>query len=162
MNKALNELQEMRLNAQKEKHPNYPPDYFVKRNYDLKTANGLTAAIIEYIRLKGYQAERIANTGRYLDNSIIVTDVLGHQKKIGSGKFIKGTGTNGTADISATIKGWSVKIEVKIKKDVQSIAQKEYQESIERSGGIYQIIKDFENFITWYKDTFEKKGVPNG
>ena len=126
------------------------PDYVVKTKYSDKTANGLTKAIISWINLNGYQAERISTTGRYVDNSKIVTDVLGNRKKIGSGKYIKGTGTNGSADISATIKGKSIKIEVKIGKDKQSEAQIKYQQMIEKAGGIYFIAKNFDDFYGFY------------
>ncbi len=66
--------------------------------------------------------------------------------------WTKGTSTAGSADISATIKGRSVKIEVKIGKDRQSEAQKRYQEMIERAGGIYIIAKDFDSFVEWYEN----------
>jgi hypothetical protein len=126
------------------------PDYVVKTKFTDKTANGLTKAIIAWINLNGYQAERISTTGRYIDNSKVVTDVLGNRKKIGSGKYIKGTGTKGSADISATIKGKSIKIEVKIGKDKQSEAQIKYQEMIEKAGGIYFIAKNFDEFYEFY------------
>jgi hypothetical protein len=126
------------------------PDYVAKKIYLDKTANALTHAIISWINLNGYQAERISTTGRYVDNSKIVTDVLGNRKKIGSGKYIKGTGTNGSADISATIKGKSIKIEVKIGKDKQSEAQIKYQQMIEKAGGVYFIAKNFDEFYGFY------------
>jgi len=66
------------------------------------------------------------------------------------GQWTKGTGTPGSADISATIYGRSVKIEVKIGKDRQSEAQKNYQAMIERSGGTYIIAKDFDLFLEWF------------
>jgi hypothetical protein len=123
-----------------------PTDYVVRTKYIDTTANGLTKCVIDYINLIGGQAERISNTGRYIDDSKIVTDVLGNRKKIGTGKYIKGTGTNGTADISATFKGKSIKIEIKMK-DKQSEAQKEYQQAIERAGGIYFICHTFDEFL---------------
>lgn len=127
-----------------------PPEYIVRTKYTDKTANGLTKAIVKWINLNGYQAERISTSGRWVDNSKVVTDVLGNSKKIGSGKYIKGSGTKGSADISATIKGKSIKIEVKIGKDKQSEAQIEYQKAIERAGGIYFIAKDFTSFYEFY------------
>jgi hypothetical protein len=122
------------------------PNYVVKNKFNDNTANELTKSVIRHINLIGGQAERISNTGRYIDNSKIVTDVLGNRKKIGSGKYIKGTGTNGTADISATFKGKSIKIEIKMK-DKQSEVQKEYQQAIERAGGIYFICHTFDEFL---------------
>ena len=127
-----------------------PPEYIVRTKFTDKTANGLTKAIVKWINLNGYQAERISTSGRWVDNSKVVTDVLGNRKKIGSGKYIKGSGTKGSADISATIKGKSIKIEVKINKDKQSEAQIEYQKAIERAGGIYFIAKDFNSFYEFY------------
>ena len=132
-----------------------PPEYIVRTKFTDKTANGLTKAIVKWINLNGYQAERISTSGRWVDNSKVVTDVLGNQKKIGSGKYIKGSGTKGSADISATIKGKSIKIEVKIGKDKQSEAQVEYQKAIERAGGIYFIAKDFDSFYEFYTTLVE-------
>ena len=128
-----------------------PPEYIVRTKYTDKTANGLTKAIVKWINLNGYQAERISTSGRWVDNSKVVTDVLGNSKKIGSGKYIKGSGTKGSADISATIKGRSVKIEVKYGRDVQSDVQKQYQEMIEKAGGVYFIAKTFDEFVLWYE-----------
>jgi hypothetical protein len=67
-----------------------------------------------------------------------------------AGQWTKGTGTPGSADISATIYGRSVKIEVKIGKDKQSVVQKQYQLMIEAAGGIYIISKTFDDFVEWY------------
>jgi len=131
------------------KHPNMHPDCIPRPVYSDKTANGLTKMVIDWITLNGGQAERISNMGRYIDSSKVVTNVLGQRMKIGSGKFIPGAGTNGTADISAIVKGRSVKIEVKMK-DKQSDAQKKYQESVESAGGIYYIVRSFDEFIEKY------------
>jgi len=126
-------------------HPNIPPNYIVKTVYKDQTANGLTKAICDWINLHGYQAERINTMG------------TAREKKTTGGKVIgvtwtKGTSTAGSADISATIKGRSVKIEVKIGKDRQSEAQKRYQEMIERAGGVYIIAKNFDEFVEWYNN----------
>jgi hypothetical protein len=64
----------------------------------------------------------------------------------------KSTATKGSADISATILGRSVKIEVKIGADRQSEHQKVYQEAIEKSGGQYWIVKNFDDFFKKYEN----------
>jgi preprotein translocase subunit SecA len=112
--------------------------------------------ILDFIRFTGGQSERISNTGRPLDLRHNVVDVTGHMRTIGSMTWIPGTGTRGTADISATIQGRSVKIEVKCKatNDRQSEPQKRYQEEVERSGGLYVIATSFEQFYTWYNELF--------
>jgi len=141
-------LHEMKLQRYAITHPNYPQDYIPKTMYKDSTANGLTRAICDYINYNGYQAERINTMG------------TAREKKTTAGKVIgvtwtKGTSTAGSADISATIKGRSVKIEVKIGKDRQSDAQKRYQENIEKAGGTYIIAKDFDSFVEWYNQFIE-------
>lgn len=135
----VRKLENVCLELKREKYPNFP--YPVKPTFRDDTANGLTKCIITYLELKGQQAERISNTGRNFN-----------------GKWIYGTGKNGTADISATINGISVKIEVKIGKDRQSEAQWQYQRDIERAGGIYVIAKNFTDFVNWYHSKFGNNG----
>jgi hypothetical protein len=148
--KAIHILSDMKLKEVAKKYPNFP--YPVKPSYNDKTANGLTKCIIDFLTLKGFQAERIANQGRFIEGESYV-DVLGNKRQL-PGKWIKGSGTNGTADISATISGRSVKIEVKIN-DKQTEAQKQYQKQIEQAGGVYIISKDFQSFYEWYQLKFE-------
>lgn len=131
------------------------PEYGrVTLKYSDKTANGLTRCIIDFIRLTGGQAERVNCTGRVIDRREIYTDVLGHRRIVGSLAFIKTSGQRGTADISATVKGRSIKIEVKVGRDKQRPEQVEYQRQIEASGGLYVIAKDFEQFFIWYRQTW--------
>ncbi len=106
------------------------------------TANGLTRCIIDFIKLRGGQAERVSIMGRPI------------KQANGNYMFGKSHMTKGTADISATIRGRSVKIEVKIGADRQSDAQRKYQADIERAGGLYYIAKDFERFVEWYNRMF--------
>ena len=132
--------------------PIYPP-CIKERN----TTNGLTKSIINFIRLMGWQSERISSMGRYSDNTEIVTNVIGQVKVIGSKQWIKSTSTNGTGDISSTIAGGSVKVEVKnaMTKDRKKQAQINYGVTIDISGGIYYIAKDFDTTIQWLMDNFK-------
>lgn len=116
---------------------------------DSKT-NGLTQCVIKWIQLNGYQAERISNTGRMIDTSRKITNVVGQVGIIGGKKWIKGTGTNGTADISATIQGRSVKIEIKFGADRLSQDQIEYGNNVTRAGGVYLVVRDFDQFVVWW------------
>jgi hypothetical protein len=149
----MNKENKQRLEALKlandiERHPSFPEAYFVKKKWDDKTANGLTKAITSFIQFNGYQAERINTMGVARENKRTDGKVIGVT-------WTKGTTTAGSADISATIRGRSVKIEVKVGKDRQSDAQKRYQESIERAGGVYMIARDFDTFVEWF-DEFVK------
>jgi hypothetical protein len=154
----MKRLIELKKTYDKAKHPNFPDYARVEPKYTDKTANGLTKAVCDFLNLSGHQAERISTTGRYIDESKVVTDVLGRKRKIGTGKYIPGNGTKGSADISSTIKmningrliGVSVKWEVKIGKDRQSEYQKDYQLSIEEATGYYFIVRNFEEFLNHY------------
>lgn len=141
-------------------YPTFPTYALPERKYSDTTANGLTKCIKEFLNFTGHQAERINSMGRQIDNTKVVEDVLGRKRTIGSKKYIPGTATNGTADISSVIYGMSVKIEVKIGRDSQSEDQKKYQKSVEDAGGIYLIAKDFDGFIESYRDlVFKHKPI---
>lgn len=134
----------------KQRWPTAPDHIRPVPKWSEKNANELTKTVIDFLQLSGMQAERISNEGRVIDNRKTVTDVLGQRRTVGSVKRIKSSMTKGTADISATIFGRSVKIEIKYGKDRQSEAQKKYQADIERAGGIYIIVKEFDKFVEWY------------
>ena len=153
--KPLEILKELKLNESINEHPNVPRYAISVPKYTDKTANGLTRCIIDNLQLSNHQAERINTMGRPIDNRKQVTDVLGRTKTIGSMTWGKSTATKGSADISATINGRSVKIEVKIGKDRQSMDQKIYQQNIEKSGGQYWIVKNFDDFMKKYEEFLE-------
>jgi hypothetical protein len=154
---AVNHLQALALEAIRRKYPNYPERCLAPRKYRDDSANCLTRCIIDFLRLKGWQAERIANMGRQISTVKAFRDVTGKLRVIGSTKWVTGSGTNGTADISSIIKARSVKIEIKFGQDRQSENQRLYQESVERAGGIYVIASTFDQFLAWYKIfTYEK------
>ena len=142
-NKArLKALEHASLSA---KYPNNA--YIPLSNWKDDSANGLTQCITAFLNFSGWQAERINTMGVYREGKKIQVGENTRQLK---GKWTPSTSTKGSADISATIKGRSVKIEVKYGKDKQSEVQKMYQESVEQAGGIYYIAKDFDNFLLFY------------
>lgn len=146
-------LESIALEKLKERYPNNP--FLPKVTYTDANTNGLTKCVIDYIKFKGYHAERINSTGAMRDNRKTSTDVLGNVRTIGSVQWIKGNTQAGTSDISATIKGQTVKIEIKCEATGdrhQSKGQIEYQRQIEQAGGTYLIVRNFENFCTWFNE----------
>lgn len=139
---AVKGLEHMAYIHFRKKHPNFPEYAIPPQSYRDDTANGLTRCIVDYIRFRGGQAERINTTG------------IPVQQR---GRIVwrKSNATKGSADISATIAGRSVKIEIKIGPDRQSEAQRRYQAAIEQAGGLYFIAKDFNTFVEWFGDTFK-------
>lgn len=150
---AVKHLEELAFEEVKRRHPDFP--YPVRPKYTDGTSNGLTKCVIDYIKLTGNHAERVGSTGFMKDNRQTCTDILGRQRTIGSSKWIKGSGQTGTSDVAATLAGRSVKIEIKnlISGDkVQSKAQKIYQDQVEAAGGVYLIVRTFEQFYEWYNE----------
>jgi hypothetical protein len=127
------------------KYPNNA--YIPLSNWKDDSANGITQCITAFLIFSGWQAERINTMGVYREGKKIQVGENTRQLK---GKYTPSTGTKGSADISATIRGRSVKIEVKFGKDKQSEVQKRYQESIEQAGGTYFIARNFDEFMIFY------------
>ena len=157
MNKTnLQLLKALELEAMKQKYPNTNESYLGLSKWADNSANSLTQCVIAYITFMGGQAERISSQGQYREGAKIqvCTGELAHQRQL-PGKWTPGQSTKGTADISSTIRGRSVKIEIKYGKDVQSQVQKEYQASVERAGGVYIIVRSFDEFVVWYEQFTE-------
>lgn len=162
---SLKVLNEMHIRSEKLKFPlikqNYGDKYFEYKRPEYKenSANALTKSIIAYIRLRGFQAERISSSGRVVGSTETRKSEAGYSYRVGKVKYIPGTSTNGTADISATICGMAIKIEVKFRKDRQSPAQKEYEKSIKTAGGVYYIARDLQSTYDWLNRVIEHLSV---
>lgn len=148
---AVKILEAMSYEDDQRRHPSIAREYLARRTFRDDTANGLTRCVVEFLNLSGCLAERINSTGRYVDNTQTYTDVMGKVRTIGSGQWLPTSGIRGTADISATIGGRSVKIEIKMK-DRQSEDQKRYQQRIEAAGGTYLIVRSFAEFYEWFNN----------
>lgn len=119
----------------KNKYPEAYADghYFNPTYPKVNTANGLTLAISNFVNWNGFRATRISTTGRQL-----------------GGKWIYGTTRKGTADLSLTINGKAVMIEIKVGSDKPSKFQLEEQAKERAAGGIYEFIHTFEQFLELY------------
>ena len=140
---AVKDLERLALEHFRRNHPGFPEAAIPSQSYRDNTANGLTQCIVAFIRFHGGQAERINTTGI-------------PQQRGGRVVWRTSNTTKGSADISATIAGRSVKIEVKIGADRQSEAQRRYQIAIEQAGGLYFIAKNFTGFVEWYDANFKR------
>ena len=152
-NKAtLNELWRAK---QHKDNPSFPIKYLTDYKNTDNSTNGLTKCVVDFLNYSGHFAERINNTGRFIAGSRIDE---GHAKYQTNGKWIKGTGVNGRADISAKIKlpqhqfAIPVEIEIKWKKDRQSEEQKKYEQDMNNVGAVYIVVRDFDMFMEWYNE----------
>jgi hypothetical protein len=140
-------LKELSKAISDKNHPNVPLHCRPNKPLSDSSANNLTKAIIAYFDYKGIQAWRQSSEGRYLKGKEY-TDMFG-RKKEEKGMYIpRAGGARGSADITCTIPplGRRLEIEVKFGKDRQSDDQKKFQQQIESMGGIYIIVKTWQDF----------------
>lgn len=121
----------------------YPQSFAQGGYYDspfpkVNTSNGLTMAIKNFLNWSGYNADRTGTQGR------MIKDKRGNYKRITSAN------RKGTSDISATLKGKSVKLEIKIAPDKPSAEQLKEQIRERSAGGVYEFIYSFDEFFSWY------------
>ena len=109
-------------------------------------ANGLTNFICNYLNWLGHRATRINVSGRLVNGLEKQPSGVSLTTK----KWIPSTTRKGTADISATIKGRSVMIEIKIGSDKASEFQLAEQIKERNAGGIYEFIKTIDDFFKLY------------
>ena len=149
----MKELIELHREYIAKNFPALPEHAIPKYQYNDRTTNGLTKCIIDFLKFNGWQAERISTTGRWIQDR----DEHGWKKP--TGKWIQGSGTRGSADISATIKGQSVKIEIKRGRDKQSEAQCKYEQQIIDAGGEYWLIYSYNEFRSHYNAFCERFNI---
>ena len=121
-------------NYQREYPQAYKDHGYINTTFpDVRKANGLTQAIVKFLLWEGHRATRVASSGRIIE-----------------GKYIPGTTHKGAADISATVKGRSVMLEIKIGSDRASEYQLREQQLERKAGGCYEFIRTMEEFFLWY------------
>ena len=123
---------------------NYPTafkdGFYAEPNMPIVTkANGLTSFICNYLNWLGHRATRINVSGRKIKD-----------KRTGKEKYIKSSTRRGTADISATVKGKSVMIEIKVGRDIISEDQLKEQSKERAAGGIYEFCSSVDEFFIIY------------
>ena len=109
------------------------------------TANGLTLAIVNFLNWSGHNATRINTMGRAVETTEKVAYGILRTKK-----YLPSATRKGTADVTATIKGRSVKIEIKVGSDRPSPEQLKEQARERSAGGIYEFVRDMDTFFTFY------------
>lgn len=148
--KANNGLQELKTKVKdslRKKYPSLPDHALTIPRYSDTTANSLTKAILDYLKVSNHKAWRQSSEGRYRPGQTLV-DVIG-RTRVMKGQYLPGT-NEGHADVQSIINGLFVAWEVKMK-DKQSDKQKQFQQEVEQSGGKYFICRSFDEFITQYK-----------
>jgi hypothetical protein len=121
-------------------------NYFLPTMPDVRKANGLTQAIVKFLMWNGHRATRINSAGRIIKQPQRQASGV----SLMTAKYIPGATRKGAADISATIQGRSVMLEIKIGKDKPSEYQLREQALERAAGGVYEFIHSMEEFFLWY------------
>jgi hypothetical protein len=117
-----------------------------------RSAAQIEKNIINYIKELGHHAEKHSVTGREITAKDTYTP-LGVIK--GKKSYIPSQSQKGSADITATVYGVSLKIEVKKGKDRMGPEQIKYSKQIRAAGGFYFIAHDEEDFLTKFNEFLE-------
>lgn len=131
---SVKKLENDVLEQKKLKFPNQP--YLMKKKLRDDTANGLTQCIQEWAKVNNCHSQRMNTTGQY-------DFKLGRYRRSGS--------TRGVSDMLIIYKGNTINLEIKIGNDKQSKYQIQMQESINNAGGIYMIIRSYNDFLEQIK-----------
>jgi len=142
---TIKEFEELFHKKKLIKYNTVPEKYVPVTKFKINKANGLTRAILEYIRYTNNYADRINNTGIYDTRTK---------------KFRKSNTRKGIADIIASKKitindrtiAVNVAIEIKIGKDQLSEYQKNMRDEITQKGGYYILAKDWDTFISQWEN----------
>lgn len=120
----------------------YPGAYAVngpeRGKWEDETSNGLTRAVIDFLKYEGGAFTRVNVMG------------VPRKNKYGQTIMTPSTTVKGTADIVGTIAGLYMAVEIKIGSDSQSDEQKAEEARIKRAGGIYFVAKTFPGFLNTY------------
>lgn len=113
---------------------------------DTRKSNGLTRFCINFLLWSGHRATRISASGRLIDSPQKQESGISLMTK----KWIKGSTRSGSADISATVFGRSLMIEVKCGNDRPSGKQLREQALERKAGGIFEFIHNTQEFFDLY------------
>lgn len=138
------------------KYPNLVADglYTPPTLPKVKTANGMQTFCTNYCNWLGHHLERTNNMGVPVKKKIPKFNIFsGKLEHLDGGiEWRKGTGAKGSSDLKGHINNPKhqfpipVYIEIKIK-DKQSQNQKDYEATIKKSGAIYGIVHNPEEFF---------------
>lgn len=139
----------------------YTPPKFPK----VATANGLQRFIVDFLTWYGHHGERTNTMGRPIQKFAPKYNIItGSVVQVESGiEWQKGSGTKGSSDVKGHINvdyqkyAIPVYIEIKIGKDKQSNEQIEYQSKVNKSGGLYVIVKTPDDFLNFYDDVVNNR-----
>jgi len=124
------------------KNRNTPQGLQIKKIFRDDTANGLTECVCKWLELNGFFAARINTTGTY---------------NVKLKRFVFSGSKKGMADVTSVINGKHISIEIKIGNDRPRPEQLKVKTEIEKAGGNYIFVRNFDDFLTQIKNIINLK-----
>jgi hypothetical protein len=119
---------------------------------NIKTANGLTTWVLNFVNWMGHKDfYRQNTTGRYKPGQKHKTKIYAGGTIEEKGMWLKSEKGTGHADLTGGIKGKRVSIEIKAPGDTIKEDQFERQQKARADGGIYEFISHPDDFIKIYQ-----------
>jgi len=162
---ALKQLYAMIWQNKVKKFPNTETRLIAPpKPYNLNKTSQLEKAIVDWINLSGYKAERVHVQGRILTPERVTYNVItGKRQTVDKAKYIPTTGAKGSADISCTCRDkdglvMSLRIEVKNQYTHDQVRpdQVKYRQEHEAAGGTYWIIRSFADFVELWNENVKR------
>jgi len=162
---TLKKLYSMKWQDNCLRHPNTETRLIATpKPYEIKKTSQLEKAICDYVNLSGYKAERVHVQGRQLTpERVTYNTITGKRQTIDKAKYVPGTGTKGSADISCTCRDkqglvMSLRIEVKNQYTHDTVRpdQIKYKDEHEAAGGTYIIVRSITDFVEWWEENVKR------
>lgn len=135
---AYDEYQHREFPAASKDFGTLPPKY-----PDVRTSNGLTRFICDFIKFKGFRATRVNTQGRMVECTTREESGAVFMDK----KWITSSTRKGTADVSSTILGRTVMFEVKVGDDQPRVNQLKEASRERKAGGVYEFVYSPDDFL---------------
>ena len=134
-------------------YPGEPKTYFYRNTTHRQyLSKFLESVIIKVLRYKGCSPIKANDAGTYRDTSKTVMDVLGNERKIGSGTWSKAANVApGRADIICYVNSKMINYEVKVGRDSLSELQLQEQDRAILNNEQFIVIRTVQDFL----DTIE-------
>lgn len=132
--------------------------FYSKTNHRQYLSKFIESVILKMLRAKGADPVKVQDSGKYIDNSKTVSDILGILRIIGSGEYVKdATVRPGRADVRCFYNGKMYNLEVKVGADRMSEAQINEQQRATLNGEEYVIIKTIDDFLDIYNENWRSE-----
>ncbi|NID10634.1 VRR-NUC domain-containing protein [Fibrella aestuarina] len=137
---GLHQLSMLADTVKQKKYPNFPAHALIKARYRDKTANDLTTAIVDWLKLQGEGngfGTRLQSTGTFREDL---------------GKFVPSRQRRGMPDVFGIVDGIAYFVEVKVGNDKLSADQLETIDKLKQAGARVFVAENFQAFFEWWNE----------